>query len=125
MHGGGRSFGGGHGFGSGRNEAHGVGHRGDHDSRHDHDRFRDRDDLFFFEPDFDLAFGFGDPWWDYGYAGYDPYDVAAGYDTSALPPPPPATASAAPATGETQTAQCGVWHWDPQINKYRWAAEAC
>lgn len=119
FHGGGRSFGGmrggGHDLGN-----HGVGRHGDHDFRHDH--FHDRDDLFFFEPDFDLAFGFYDPW-DFGYAGYYAYDVADGYDTTALPPPPPATASAAPPA--TETSQCGAWRWEPAIQKYRWLSEAC
>ena len=132
---GGHSFGGfrggGHAFGGG---ARGFeGHRGgdgrgfgDHRGEHFHGHhFRDDgDDVFLFGAGFGLGLGFYDDPWAYGYfPAYYPYDDTAGYDPAALPPSgsPPVAASAPP----TETAQCGAWHWEADLQKYRWVTEAC
>ena len=135
-------FSGGHSFGAFRGAGHAFGggargfegHRGDgggrgfgdHGGEHFHGHhFRDDDgDVFLFDAGFGLGF-YDDPW-AYGYfPAYYPYDYATGYDPAALPPsgsPPPAAVSA---PTPTETAQCGAWHWQSDLQKYRWVTEAC
>ncbi len=103
--------GGGHAAGGFRGSGRGFGdHRGEH---FHHDHFFDHGgDVFLFGAGFGLGLGFYDDLWPYGYFPADyPYDDAAGYDPGALPP--------------AETGQCGNWHWDADIQKYRWVAEAC
>ena len=124
FHGGG-GFGGFHG-GGGRsfsNHRSGDGRGFDHD--HDHGFRGARGDFLLLDADFGFGWGFyGDPW-DYGYfpAAY-PYDYPDAYDPASAPPAPAPTDAAGPAPA-AETSQCGAWHWEPDIQKYRWVTEAC
>ncbi|HLZ82785.1 MAG TPA: hypothetical protein VKQ54_04410 [Caulobacteraceae bacterium] len=124
--GGGQTFGGG---ARGLEGHHGGGGRGfgDHRGEHFHgDHFRDDGgDAFLFEAGFGFGLGFYDDPWAYGYfPTYYPYDDA-GYDPAALPSPVPTRPAGANAATPAETAQCGAWHWQADLQRYRWAPEAC